>query len=78
MQWCKRLGENETCYIHFVLFLIFGCCRPIPNNANLQKEKLVFFNRRSWRSLRVMQWWRGWVRTTRVAPLSSRYNSRKA
>jgi hypothetical protein len=23
-------------------------------------------------------WCRGWVRTTRVAPLSSRYNSRKA
>jgi hypothetical protein len=72
MQWCKRLGENETCYIHFVLFLILVIVDPSPTASTCRRKGQFSFNWRSWRSLRVMQWWRGWVRTTRVAPLSSR------
>ncbi len=64
MQWCKRLGENETYYIHFVLFLILVVVDPsptTPTTLTCRRKGQFSFNRRSRRSLRVMQWW-GWVR----------------
>ncbi|EFX86258.1 hypothetical protein DAPPUDRAFT_98166 [Daphnia pulex] len=63
----------------------FDFCRPIPSHVNLKKERSVciFFTlegRGDHNVKRVMRRSRGWVRTTpsRVASLSSRYNSRKA
>ncbi len=61
----------------------FGFCRPIPSNINLKKESPVcisftFEGHRDHYEKRAMWRRRGWVRTTRVTSLSSRFKSRKA
>ncbi len=43
MQWCKRLGENETYYIHFVLFLIWVVVDPSPCCCRPQTFVKIFF-----------------------------------
>jgi hypothetical protein len=44
MQWCKRLGENETCYIHFVLFLILVIVDPSPTASTCRRKGQFSFN----------------------------------
>jgi hypothetical protein len=85
------LGENWTCCIiikqvfnsrkaqPFGIHFDIGCCRPIPSNVNLKKERpvCIFFTLEGHGDhyvKRVMRRRRGWVRTTRVALLSSRYS----
>ena len=86
MRWCRgwvRTGRvaslSSRCNsrkvqpfgFHFDIF----CCRPIPSNVNLSFN---FEGHGDHYVKSVMRRRRGWVRTTRVTSLSSRYNSRKA
>jgi hypothetical protein len=79
MLWCRGWVRTESFHNHLVFILIIFFCKPIPSYVNLREERpvCISFNRRSRRSLHkigktFMQWCRGWVRTTRVATLSSR------
>jgi hypothetical protein len=63
----------------FILILVF--VDPSPATSTYRKKNASFYGleaRGDHYAKRVMQWCRGWVRTTRVASLSKRSNSRKA
>jgi hypothetical protein len=85
MRWCRgwvRIGRDASLSSRynsrkaqpFGIHFDFGYCRPIPRNVNLKKERpvCIFFTLEG-HVKHVIRRGRGWVRTTRVASLSSRY-----
>jgi hypothetical protein len=94
MRWCRGWVRMKRVPHHyqagnsrkaqpFGIYFDIGFCRPIPSNANLKKKRPVCISftlegHGDHNVKRVMRRRRGWVRTTRVTSLSSRYNSRKA